>query len=130
MKLKEIVLSMAIATTLLTVVAISLGRVEGLLTIANYHSTESIKVIIMQTNAAAQANAYSTNAAKFYAMAISVSIAAIAASYAVAKTGTAALASITEKPELFGRAIAFVGLAEGIAIYGLLVALLLWITHV
>jgi len=64
----------------------------------------------------------------YLAMALATGISSIAASYAVAKTGTAALASITEKPELFGRTILYVGLAEGIAIYGVLIALLIWIT--
>ncbi len=64
----------------------------------------------------------------YLAMALATSLSSIAAGYAVAKTGTAALASITEKPELFGRTILYVGLAEGIAIYGVLTALLIWIT--
>jgi len=51
----------------------------------------------------------------------------VGSAIAVAKTGVAALATITERPELFGRSIIYVGLAEGIAIYGLLVSLLLWI---
>ena len=65
---------------------------------------------------------------KFLSMAIAVSLPAIGAGYAVAKTGSSAIASITEKPELFGKSIIFVGLAEGIAIYGLLIAFLVWIT--
>jgi len=65
---------------------------------------------------------------KFLAMALSVGICSAAAGYAVAKIGVAAIASATEKPELFGRTIIFAGLAEGIAIYGLLVAFLIWIT--
>mgnify|MGYP000108935162 CR=1 FL=1 len=65
---------------------------------------------------------------KFLAMALSVSTCSVAAAYAVAKIGVAAIASATEKPELFGRTIIFAGLAEGIAIYGLLVAFLIWIT--
>ena len=44
---------------------------------------------------------------------------------AVAYTGSAALAAISERPELFGRAMVIVGLAEGIAIYGLIVAVIL-----
>lgn len=60
-------------------------------------------------------------------MALSVSVASAAAAYAVTETGKAAIGSITEKPELFGRTIIYVGLAEGIAIYGLLVSFLLWI---
>ena len=65
---------------------------------------------------------------KFLAMALSVSICSVAAAYAVAKIGVAAIASASERPELFGRTIIFAGLAEGIAIYGLLVAFLIWIT--
>jgi|YelNatPaOPRAMG01_1025707.scaffolds.fasta_scaffold125394_2 V/A-type H+-transporting ATPase subunit K len=64
---------------------------------------------------------------KFLSMAIAVSIPSIGAGYAVAKTGTAAAATITERPELFGRTIVYVGMAEGIAIYGLLIAFLIWI---
>ena len=51
--------------------------------------------------------------------------ACIGASIAVAYTGAAALAAISEKPELFGRALVVLGLAEGIAVYGLIVALIL-----
>ena len=40
-------------------------------------------------------------------------------------TGAAALAAISEKPEIFGRTLVIVGLAEGIAIYGLVIAIIL-----
>ncbi len=63
----------------------------------------------------------------FLAMAFVTGLACIGAGYAVAATGTGAIASATEKPELFARVLIFVGLAEGIAIYGLIVALLIWI---
>lgn len=63
----------------------------------------------------------------FFAMSIVTAVACIGAGIAVAATGTAAIASSTEKPELFARVLIFVGLAEGIAIYGLIVALLIWI---
>ena len=63
----------------------------------------------------------------FLSMAFVTSVACIGAAYAVAATGTGAIASTTEKPEIFARALIFVGLAEGIAIYGLIVALLIWI---
>lgn len=65
---------------------------------------------------------------KFISMALAVGMSSVGAGYAVAKTGTAASAAITERPELFGRTIVYVGMAEGIAIYGLLVAFLIWIT--
>ncbi|KAB1141293.1 ATPase [Streptomyces luteolifulvus] len=57
--------------------------------------------------------------------AIAVAAATIGAGIAVAYTGAAALAALSERPELFGRAMVIVGLAEGIAIYGLVVAVIL-----
>ena len=51
--------------------------------------------------------------------------AAIGAALAVASVGSAALGSVTEKPELFGRTLVYVGLAEGIAIYGVIISIML-----
>lgn len=59
------------------------------------------------------------------AAALSTALAALAAGYAVAKVGSAAIGAVAEKPELFGRALVLVGLAEGIAIYGLIVSILI-----
>ena len=57
--------------------------------------------------------------------AIAVAGSSIGAAIAVAYTGSAALAAMSERPEIFGRAMVIVGLAEGIAIYGLIVAVIL-----
>lgn len=59
------------------------------------------------------------------AAAISVGVGSIGAAYAVGVTGSAAIGAIAEKPELFGRALIFVGLAEGVAIYGLIIAFII-----
>jgi V/A-type H+-transporting ATPase subunit K len=74
--------------------------------------------------AADQASGSSTWAALLGA-AIAVAGSSIGAAIAVAYTGAAALAAMSERPELFGRAMVIVGLAEGIAIYGLIVAIIL-----
>jgi len=58
-------------------------------------------------------------------IALAVGIPAIGGGFAVATTGSSAISALTEKPELFGNVIIIVALAEGIAIYGLLVAILL-----
>lgn len=63
--------------------------------------------------------------APLLAAGIGVAGSAIGAGIAVAYTGAAALAAISERPEMFGRAMVIVGLAEGIAIYGLVVAIIL-----
>jgi V/A-type H+-transporting ATPase subunit K len=57
--------------------------------------------------------------------AISTGLAAIGAGIAVSGTGAAAVGAIAEKPESFGRALIFVGLAEGIAIYGLIISFMI-----
>ena len=56
---------------------------------------------------------------------IAVAASAIGAGIAIAYTGSAALATVSEQPDLFGRAMVVVGLAEGVAIYGLIVAVLI-----
>jgi V/A-type H+-transporting ATPase subunit K len=59
------------------------------------------------------------------AAAASTALSALAAGYAVAHVGTAAVGALAEKPELMARLLIFVGLAEGIAIYGLIVSILI-----
>lgn len=69
---------------------------------------------------AAPSDPYATLAA-----AIATGVATLSAGIAVSNTGAAALGAIAEKPETFGRALVFVGLAEGIGIYGLIIAVLI-----
>lgn len=61
----------------------------------------------------------------FIAAALVAGLAAIGAAYAVAVVGAAAMGAVAEKPETAGRALIFVGLAEGIAIYGLIIAIMI-----
>lgn len=61
----------------------------------------------------------------FIAAALSTTIGALGAAYAVATVGAASVGALAEKPELFGRVVILVGLAEGIAIYGLIVSVLI-----
>jgi V/A-type H+-transporting ATPase subunit K len=61
----------------------------------------------------------------YLTIAICITASCLGAAYAVAKVGSAAMGAVAEKPELMGRSLIFVGLAEGIAIYGLLIAVLL-----
>ncbi len=75
--------------------------------------------------ATAQADPSGAAWAALLGAAIAVAGSSIGAAIAVAYTGAAALAAMSERPELFGRAMVIVGLAEGIAIYGLIVAVIL-----
>ncbi|MCU7837098.1 MAG: ATP synthase subunit C [gamma proteobacterium symbiont of Taylorina sp.] len=61
----------------------------------------------------------------FIGVALPTCIATYAAGMAIGPIGAAALAAISEKPENFGRSLIYLGLAEGIAIYGLVVSILL-----
>ncbi len=61
----------------------------------------------------------------FLAAALVAGLSAVGAAYAVAVVGGAAMGAVAEKPETAGRAIVFVGLAEGIAIYGLIIAIMI-----
>lgn len=69
--------------------------------------------------------ASAANGSALIGAAIAVAGSSLGAAIAVAYTGSAALAAMSERPELFGRAMVIVGLAEGIAIYGLIVAVIL-----
>ena len=61
----------------------------------------------------------------FLGAALATGLSALGAGIAVANVGAAAVGAIAEKPELLGRVLILVGLAEGIAIYGLIVSILI-----
>jgi V/A-type H+/Na+-transporting ATPase subunit K len=86
--------------------------------------SQALAFSVMEAPANQQGSSDSNQLA-FVAAAISVGLATIGAGIAVAATGSAALGSIAERPELFGRSLVYVGLAEGIAIYGLIVSILI-----
>ena len=57
--------------------------------------------------------------------ALATAASSLAGGYAVARLGAAAVGALAEKPDLFGRLLIFVGLAEGIAIYGVIISILI-----
>ena len=61
----------------------------------------------------------------FLAAALVTGLAAIGAGVAVASAAPAAIGAVSEDPKAFGKAIIFVVLGEGIAIYGLLISILI-----
>ena len=62
---------------------------------------------------------------KYVGAALAVGLSGIGGGIAVASSAAAALGAISENDKAFGKALIFVGLAEGVALYGLIVALLL-----
>ncbi|MDR0551393.1 MAG: ATP synthase subunit C [Spirochaetaceae bacterium] len=64
---------------------------------------------------------------KYIAAALAVGVACIAGGIAVGQIGAAAMGAMSENTEVSGKALPFVGLAEGICLWGFLVALLILI---
>lgn len=64
-------------------------------------------------------------AIKYISAALAVGLACIAGGVAVGKIGAAAMGAISENPEVSGKAIPFVGLAEGICLWGFIIAFLI-----
>ena len=64
-------------------------------------------------------------ALKYIAAAIAVGLACIAGGIAVGQVGAAAVGAISENSELSGKVMPYVGLAEGLCLWGFLVALLI-----
>jgi V/A-type H+-transporting ATPase subunit K len=87
--------------------------------------TAAMALGVVDSAQAADAAQSSGRGQAFIGAGIAIAGSTLGAAIAVAYTGAAALAAISEKPELFGRAMVIVGLAEGIAIYGLVIAIVL-----
>lgn len=61
----------------------------------------------------------------FIGIGLPTALSTIGAGIAVGPIGAASLAAVSEKPEMFGRTLVYLGLAEGLAIYGLVISILL-----
>lgn len=62
---------------------------------------------------------------KFIAAALSTGLATIGAGVAVASVGSSAIGAISEDASLLGKTLIYVGMAEGIAIYGMIISILI-----
>jgi V/A-type H+-transporting ATPase subunit K len=62
---------------------------------------------------------------RYLAAGIAVGLACLAAGIAVGQIGAAAMGAMSENAELSSKAIPFVGLAEGICLWGFLIAILI-----
>ncbi|NVM34874.1 MAG: ATPase [Candidatus Lokiarchaeota archaeon] len=60
------------------------------------------------------------------AVAISVSASVLGSAWAIKTVGTAAISALSEREEAFFKAFLVVALCEALAVYGLIVAILLW----
>jgi len=82
--------------------------------------------VFAQEGAAAEGAVGSyADALKYFAAALAVGLSCIAGGMAVGKIGSAAMGAMSENPDLSGKALPYAGLAEGICLWGFLVALLM-----
>lgn len=80
---------------------------------------------VAQAEVAPAETAKDSSTIKYIAAGLAVGLACIAGGMAVGKIGAAAMGAMSENAELSGKALPFVGLAEGICLWGFLVALLI-----
>jgi V/A-type H+/Na+-transporting ATPase subunit K len=81
-------------------------------------------VLFAQASSAESAGAPGS-VVKYIAAALAVGMATLGGGIAVGQIGAAAMAAMSENPELSGKALPFVGLAEGICLWGFIVALMI-----
>ena len=93
--------------------------------IVSFLTLLSCGAALFAQEADAAAASASAGAIKYLAAAIAVGLACIAGGMAVGKIGAAAMGAMSENPELSGKALPFVGLAEGICLWGMLVGVLI-----
>ena len=80
-------------------------------------------------SAAVTSDAASSNGLGLIAAGLAIGLSCIGSGYAVASSASAALGALSEDSSIFGKALIFVALAEGIALWGFIVAFLI-LTHV
>ena len=86
-----------------------------------------VVLLIPSGSKAAEATtaAATSDGLKYIGAALSTGLAAIGTGYAVGTVGSAALGAISEDQSILGRTIIFVGLAEGIAIFGVIISIMI-----
>jgi len=84
----------------------------------------------MQQVAAFNAKEFGERMGRFIGAGLALGLAGVGAGIAVGLAGAAAISAFTEKPEVFGRSFLIVVLGEGIAIYGIAIAILVLILGV
>ena len=68
----------------------------------------------------------SSNGMGFIGMALATGLACIGAGIAVGSVGSAAIGLVGEQPGAIGTTLIYVGLAEGVAIYGIVISMLIF----
>lgn len=115
-KTKFYILILGFQAVLLLIVVFSVNTISAMAT-----TTTTTGGVIDQTS-----NGYDIAAFLAIGSALAVGLSVLGAGIAIKTTGTAAISVLTEQPEAFFKAFLVVALGEALAIYGLIVAILLW----
>ena len=89
-------------------------------------TTENMSSSNQENNASKEENNTSNSSGLgLIAAALAIGLSAIGSGIAVAVVASSAVGAISENPSLLGKTVIFAGLAEGIAIYGLIIAIMI-----
>ena len=89
----------------------------------------TIFVFTTTASAAVDSTTAQANGLGLIAAGLAIGLSCIGSGYAVASSASAALGALSEDDSIFGKALIFVALAEGIALWGFIVAFLI-LTHI
>ena len=106
--------------------------VETSINLENNNGTEAINMPEMPVNpeitgekSNQSSSTSSSSGMGLIAAALAIGLSAIGSGIAVAVVASSAVGAISENPSLLGKTVIFAGLAEGIAIYGLIIAIMI-----
>lgn len=96
------------------------------LNLTGFIPTMALSLIMFAPTAVQAASGDATTAGLGYlGAALSTGLACIGSGYGVGVVGAAALGAVSENEKMFGRTLIYVGLAEGLAIYGLIISIMI-----
>ena len=84
-----------------------------------------LATVVVFASSAKAADGVSGAGLGYIGAALAVGLACIGSGIAVANSASAALGALSEDSTVFGKSLVFVGLSEGIALYGLIIAFMI-----
>lgn len=131
--LKFIVPLIVVLLLAMPLVPVYRGKVSGkkakhavLFNLCAFFGVVGLSLIIPLANVSAAGGAADPNAGMGYlAAALVTGLSALGAGIAVASAAPAAIGAFSEDPKAFGKALIFVALGEGVALYGLLISFMI-----
>lgn len=113
-----------LSANILTIVALIIAAVVTVLTKGNLFAAEpAAAAAAVATEGLAEAVRKGLG---YLGMGLATGCAAIGAGIGVGIAGAAGIGAISEKPDMLGKSLIYIGLAEGVAIYGLLISFMIY----